>query len=75
MRGFFLKKQIKVFSIFFSLYINSALFEIYLKQKLFSSHKNICFEAIQNNTKSKTVVWTEVCYQIFAGWEVQTMWN
>ena len=43
-KGSFFKKS-KIFFI-------SALFGIGLKQKLFQSHKNICFEAIQNEGKS-----------------------
>ena len=33
--------------------MNLTLFGIGLQQKLFQSHKNICFEAIQNGGKSK----------------------
>ena len=52
-------------------------FSIGLLQKLFQSHKNISSATIQNDNKSNRMLqaWTEVCYQIFAGWEVQTMWN
>ena len=53
------------------------MFRIALKKKKILSHKNICFKAIQNACKSNRVsqAWTEVCHEIFGGWEVQTMWN
>ena len=37
----------------------------------------ICFEAIQNDSKSNRPVQasTEVCHQIFGGWQMKTMWN
>ena len=49
----------------------------FISKKGFWSCKNICFEAIQNINKSNRVLqaWIEVCHWIFAGWEVQTMWN
>ena len=46
-----------------------TLFENGVWQKLFSSHK------IYSDKKKKLRVWTEVCIQIFGGWEVQTMQN
>ena len=38
---------------------------------------NISFEAIQNGYRSNRMpqALTEVCHQIFVGYEVQTMWN
>ena len=38
---------------------------------------NICFEAIQNVSKSNRVlrVWIEVLHRIFSVWEEQTRWN
>ena len=57
--------------------VNSTLFETGLQQILFQSHWNICFEAIQKGGKLNWVlqVLTEVCHQIFGGFEVQPMWN
>ena len=52
------------------------MFGIGWSQELFWSHKNIYFEAIQNGGKLDSAIqaWIEVSYQIFGGWEVQTMW-
>ena len=39
---------------FFSINVNSALFGISLRKKLFQFLRNICFEAIQNGGKSNS---------------------
>ena len=61
----FLKKS-KKFSKLFSINVNPALFGICLEQKLFESHKSICFGLIQNGSKLNRVLQTstEVCRQI-----------
>ena len=49
--------------------VNTALFGIGLKQKLFQSQRNICFQAIQNGSKLNKVFqsWKMVHHQIFCG--------
>ena len=52
--------------------LNSAIFGIALLQKLFHSHKNICFEAIRKSSKSNRMLqaWTDVCDQILGKWKL-----
>ena len=66
----------KVF--FFSIFpqnANPTLFGIGLSQKLFQSHKNICFKAIENDGKSNNapITWKEAWHQILDNWEVKTI--
>ena len=60
------------FGIFFHKH-NTVLFGIGLLRNLFQSHKNICFEAIQNGDKSNRIL--EQMSVIFGGLKEQLMWN
>ena len=75
-----INKENKKSFIFFGIFFHKSKLWIvwnWFIAKLFQSRQNVCFEAIQNGGISDWVlqVWTEVCQLIFAGWEVQTMWN
>ena len=57
--------------------VNSASFGIVFLQKVLFSQKYFYEAFLTHAGKSNTVLlaWTEVGYQIFACWELQTMWN